>query len=191
MLALYGCSMISGFPTTRHIPAGCITSHTIISDAPIVSVPQAMREEGIEVKACAAPGLNSEQVRTWFDEVPQWHDCPSIFWVGRNDYPTKCRDTVSIFKSMVNRVTGEWWICAAPYQTGDEGRVCMFERCNRELRDFAGERFLDPLYAIGGERVLPERYRLDRVHPTSEANRLIARWLIANTIGATGEALAA
>lgn len=191
MLVLYGCSMVSGFPTTRHIPAGCVKPYTVISDEPLVSVPQAMREQGFEVQSCAAPGLNSEQVRTWFNEVSKWHGCPSVFWVGRNDYPTKCRDTVDIFKDMVSRVTGEWWICAAPYQPGDEGRNCMFERCNRELHAFAGERFLDPLYAIGGERVLPQKYRLDRVHPTSEANRLIASWLIANTIGATAQAQAA
>lgn len=191
MLVLYGCSMLSGFPTTRDIPESCVLPHTLISDEPLVNIPQAMRESGHDVECCAHPGFRADQVLNWFEQVPQWWGHPSIFWVGRNDYRTGCKDTARIFKSMIERVTGEWWICAIPIQPGDASRFSMFDRCNAELRAFAGDRFLDPLHAIGGERVLPERYRLDRVHPTSEANRLIARWLIANTIGATVQADAA
>jgi hypothetical protein len=150
-----------------------------------------MQEQGVAVECCAAPGITSEQLQDWFEQVPQWHDRPSIFWMVRNDYPIKCRDTVNIFKSMIERVTGEWWVCGIPPQPSDANRDCMFERCNAEMRAFAGERFLDPILAVSGQRLLPERQRIDCIHPTSEANRLIARWLIANTIGATAQAQAA
>lgn len=182
-LVLYGCSMISGFACTADIPASCIRGWSVIDRTPMVTLPTALRERGLSVEVCALPGINSETVEDWFNQVPQWHHLPTVFWVGRNDYANGCADTVERFRRMAGKVTGSWWILPAPYQPRDEEFGSIFDRVNGELQKFAGERFLDPLLAIGGQRILPRRYRADRVHPSSECNRLIADWLITHTIG--------
>jgi hypothetical protein len=192
MLVMYGASTVSGFQSTRDIPDSCRAPHTPVNDITLVTLGDCVADLGVDVQVCAQPGLSSYQLLEWFERVPQWHGEPTILWGTRNDYPNECRSLLLNYERMISQLTGPWWICGIPLQDSDlEQPECMFQRCNAELKAFAGSRYIDPLQALGGAPVLPWYWRIDRVHPTSEANRLIARWLIANTIGATAQAKAA
>jgi hypothetical protein len=190
MLALYGDSMLSGFPTTREIPQSCIAPHTVLSDEPLVTIPQAMREDGIEVECCALPGFTSAQVLEWFNLTPQWRCFPSVFWFGRCEKPIDPARIVEAHAYMIERMTAPWWVCALPVTANEVARQTtgLVELTNEMLQKLAGDRFLDPLRAIGAAPVLPLDKRMDSFHPNSEANRLIARWLIGNTVGALARA---
>lgn len=193
MLALYGCSMTSGFPCTRDIPKHCLESWSVVSDEPIVTIPQVLRNRLGEdnVQICALPGIGSAEVRKWFEAVPQWWGEPSIFWPGRNDRPSQCKDTAANFIAMAQQATGPWWMMPSTLVDSDLDAYSMFDRVNDELREFAGDRFIDPVMSLFGTRVIPREWRLDKIHPSSRCNELFADWLIANTIGAQAQTQAA
>lgn len=175
MLVLYGDSMLSGS---------------------LSSEPSAFAELSKlhdHVHCCALPGHTSAQALEWAKQVPQWSDAPSIVWVGHNDFRERCRKTSDNIRELVSLLTGEWWVLAVPVLDGQDDRLTMFDRLNAELRMWAGDRFLDPIRSVCGSPVLPASHRLDgdRIHPNADGNKLIARWLIANTIGATAQAQSA
>lgn len=176
MLVLYGDSMVSGAP-------GAETS----------LYAELSRLHRGDVHCCAHAGHTSEHALDWAKLVPQWHGAPSIIWVGHNDFRDRCRKASDNIRELVSLLTGEWWVLAVPVLDGQDERITMFDRVNAELRLWAGKRFLEPIRASCGSAVLPASCRLegDRIHANADGNRLIARWLIANTIGATAQAEAA
>lgn len=193
MLVLYGDSMLSGFPTTRDIPPSCRLPQTVVSDAPLVTIPSAMRSFGLDVANCSLPGHRSDDVLKWFNEVPQWWGCPTVFSFGFNDRPQNAATVLNALDRMSSRLTEGWWFVAMPVTSNQvaDNRSARIIEANAEIARQIGKHFLDPMQSLWGSPLPPAHRRIDCIHPTSEANRLIARWLIANTIGAMGEALAA
>jgi hypothetical protein len=183
MLVLYGDSMLSGFPTMREIPSHMILPGTVITDEPLVSIPQSMRELGVEVQCCAEPAHTSVETQKWFDQVPQWWGEPTIFWFGRCEKPISHAPVLTALRHMTERVTGQWWVCAIPMSIRDtaKGTDGLVRDANSAIRDFAEDRFLDPIDATGGNP-LPAAKRIDVLHPNSDTNLAIASWLLKNTI---------
>jgi lysophospholipase L1-like esterase len=170
MLVLYGDSMLSG---------------ALESDTSAYSELSRLHDE---VQCCALPGYTSAEALEWARQVPQFHSEASIIWVGHNDFRDRCRKASDNIRELASLLTGPWWVLAVPVLEGQDDRLTMFDRLNAELRLWAGPRFLEPIKGVCGSSVLPASQRLDRIHANADGNRLIARWLIANTIGATAQA---
>lgn len=88
---------------------------------------------------------------------------------------------------MIECMKAPWWICAIPVteKEAERGTTGPVAEANDLLRWLAGDRFLDPIKAAGGQPLLPQRKRLDSLHPDSATNSFIASWLLVNTIGVT------
>lgn len=176
---LFGTSMISGFQNVSEIPPACLDHISQVNSDPLLSLPKALAMHGVKTNVCAAPGLSVSEVNTWFDAVPQWHDLPTVFWFGRNRQNI---DQVVFELANMVRHLSSWWVCPIPKVETDQGQS-FYDDLNSELRDFAGDRFLDPVSAISGRDVLPRNMRLDRVHPNCNTNKKIADYLIGQTLG--------
>jgi hypothetical protein len=192
MLVLFGDSLFSGFATTRHIPAQVRSEKTVLSDEPLTSVAQVIKESIPSTEVCALPGHAPHQVRQWFDLTPQWRDRPTIFWFGRCLKPIEPEEIVYTHIVLAQQMRAPWWICAVPGSGREErkgtlGRVIAI---NDGLRLFAKDAFLNPIEEMGGQVVFPEERRMDHVHPNCETNRAIANWLIERTIGALARSAA-
>ena len=177
--------MLSGFPTTGDIPASCIAPHTVISDERLTTPADVMRELVPGSEVCALPGLTSSTVLNWIRATPQWWDRPTVFWFGRCEKPVNGLTVVGTLALMARQMTAPWWACAIPTTQNEiaQSRTELVNEANAMIAEFAGDRFLDPIRAMGGDPVLPLDKRLDHFHPNSETNRAMATWIVNQTIG--------
>ena len=185
MLILRGDSMLSGFPTTGDIPASCLAPHTVISEEKLTTPADVVRQIVPGSEVCALPGLTCSAVLQWFRATPVWWDKPTVFWFGRCEKPVNGLMVVGALAMMVREMKAPWWACAIPItpQEVELSRTGPVDEANAMIAEFEGDRFLDPIRAMGGNPVLPLDKRLDKFHPNSETNRALATWIVNQTIG--------
>jgi hypothetical protein len=179
-LVVRGDSMVSGFPTTRDIPDNCLCWDPPINREPLVSLGEAITRRAPDTIVCALPGIASAGIVEWFDLTPIWWGHPTVFWFGRCEKPLRPEPIIAALEHMTPKLTAPWIVCAITMTLNEQmqARTEPVIRTNQKLRAYAGERFYDPIRAVGGDHLLPVWMRVDTMHPNNSGAKAIARSLL-------------
>jgi hypothetical protein len=172
--------MVSGFPTTIDIPHNCLRWDTWLTEEPLINVAEALLRRAPDTIVCALPGLTSAGIVEWFDLTPVWWNFPTVFWFGRCEKPLRPEPIIAALEHMTPKLTAPWIVCAITMTLSEQmqARTEPVIRTNKKLRAYAGDRFFDPIRAVGGDHLLPVWMRLDTLHPNYSGAKAVARALL-------------